>query len=132
MHLQIYVHTHTPSHAPVDFQDLQTTSSLLSYHYHVWPRQKNLMYPHAQELSTFLGLDVMFIQNHLLLFSFCLKRKIYLLLKPSSEDFSELRRLGGQWKVIKLFQDLGDDLFNVFVTSKAVQFAGLLSQKKTV
>lgn len=55
-----------------------------------------------------------------------------MLLKPSSEDFSELRRLGGQWKVIKLFQDLGDDLFTVFVTSKAVQFAGLLSQKKTV
>lgn len=64
-----------------------------------------------------------------LLFSFCIKRKIYPLLKPSSGDFSELSRPGGKWKVIKFFQDLGNDLFSLFVTSEAVQFAGFLPQK---
>lgn len=126
-----HTHTETCSHVPVDFRDLQTASSLLCFSLSYVAKIEEL-YPRAQELSAFLGLDVMFIQNLLLLFSFCLKRKIYLLLKPSSEDFSKLRRPGGKWKIIKLLQDLGDDLFSLFVTSKAVQFAGLLSQKKTI
>lgn len=38
----------------------------------------------------------------------------------------------GSGKFIELLQDLGDDLFSLFVTSEAVQFAGLLPQKKLI
>lgn len=105
MHLQIHTHTHT---RVVMLQWIFKICTLyhlsFTFHFHVRQDRRTCCIPMLRSFLLFWGWMQCLFRIACFSFFSCIKRQIYLLVKPSSEDFSEFSRPWGKWKVIKLLE----------------------------